>query len=350
MEDETPCPDVPFLVVEGTRALDALNRNALAAVTAGMKNPNVFILATDPTNPVARRKLIDVRECLSEHGVSEKEFTPHDLGLPEPDRYAPTVSYIAFAADTGATEKVRDCLKKTLYKPSKDRKTDKDKFNLRRHGLFIPHKEKHYSDIATISYLHGEGLAYRFRLNRPRAERLPKGLQSLFECLLNSDCPNHCFKERPTCSHLHLELPIDLKRERNHPIIEIAGASAESKKYKSRHENLQTFFMENDSLTIATEIPVWMEAEEYEYYEHIFPEGGTLTGHIDLLRLEEDGKIGIWDYKPNAFNERYAAAQIYMYAAILSCRTEVPLSSMICGYFDESNAFTFDPASVSVGA
>ena len=313
-----------------------------------MEKPHIFIMASDPTNPVSRAKLADIRGCLGEYELREMTFTPHDLKMVNADRYAPTISYIAFATDTGATEKMRDCLKKVLYKPSKSRETTIDRFQLRRHGLLIPPKEKSYKGLITISLAHGDGHFYRFRLDSERAKKAPKTLQEFFASIVSGDCPNHFFREPPYSSKLYLELPIKLTRDRLNKITDLAGASFGNTRYKSDHENLQTYFHEVDETTVATEVPVWIDSAEYDDYKEVFPDGGVLTGHIDILRCEPDGKIGIWDFKPGAFQERYAAGQIYSYAVMLSCRTGIPLSDMRCGYFDASDAFTFEPANVNL--
>jgi hypothetical protein len=60
------------------------------------------------------------------------------------------------------------------------------------------------------------------------------------------------------------------------------------------------------------------------------------------LRIE-DGNIWVWDYKPNAAKERYAATQVQFYSMMLSKRTGIPLEKFRCGYFDEDIAFAFRP-------
>lgn len=102
------------------------------------------------------------------------------------------------------------------------------------------------------------------------------------------------------------------------------------------------FMLENDANTIAMEIPLWLHEHELEEYEKIFSCKTPLTGHIDLVRIE-NGKIWIWDYKPNAHLEKYAATQTYFYAYMLSKRTGIPLSEFRCGYFDAVNTYVFDP-------
>jgi hypothetical protein len=196
LDGKTQAPVVPILVIEANRLLEQIDKLALRKLSEGMEKLHIFIMASDPTNPVSRAKLVDIRRCLGEYELREMTFTPHDLKLANAERYAPTISYVAFATDTGATEKMRDCLKRVLYKPSKSRKTTIDRFQLRRHGLLIPPKEKSYKGLITISLAHGDGHFYRFRLDSERAKKAPKGLQDFFACIVSGDCPTSGFKSR----------------------------------------------------------------------------------------------------------------------------------------------------------
>ena len=67
-----------------------------------------------------------------------------------------------------------------------------------------------------------------------------------------------------------------------------------------------------------------------------------LTGHIDLLRVDNN-KIWVWDYKPGALKEKYAATQTYFYALMLAKRTGISLDNFRCGYFDTAHALMFKP-------
>ena len=96
--------------------------------------------------------------------------------------------------------------------------------------------------------------------------------------------------------------------------------------------------LESDPETIACEVPVWYDRPE-DVKLHI---EGVLTGHIDILRYEKDGRIGIWDYKPRAKYEKKAHMQVYLYALMLSQRTGIPLNKFLCGYFDSSDAYSFN--------
>jgi hypothetical protein len=77
---------------------------------------------------------------------------------------------------------------------------------------------------------------------------------------------------------------------------------------KLRHETLQQFMLINDSVTVAIEVPIWLDEDdvaglEAEYGIELAPRLGDLdraiTGHIDFLQVR-NGAVHILDYKPDA--------------------------------------------------
>ena len=95
------------------------------------------------------------------------------------------------------------------------------------------------------------------------------------------------------------------------------------------------------------ETPIWLLPEELEEYEDIFKEEHPLTGHIDILRIENN-KIWVWDFKPNAHREKYADTQTFFYALMLSKRSGIPLTEFMCGYFDDKNTYVFNPSKILI--
>lgn len=139
---------------------------------------------------------------------------------------------------------------------------------------------------------------------------------------------------------------------------------------KNRHEELQRFFLANDSVTIATEVPVYIRREDIEHMENqlkfqILPrsEDGEewyleikgqkeklkgvpklLTGHIDFVQIR-NGAVHILDYKPNAAKEK-PIEQLTWYALALSRLTGLRLFEFKCAWFDEKDYFEFYPLHV----
>jgi hypothetical protein len=223
-------------------------------------------------------------------------------------------------------------------------------FRLQEYGVFVPGKMRKFAAIRTHSFEHRPAF-YRYRVALARMAGLPEPMADYLQELF-TNCPNHLFRETvfraSGVSRRQLGIDIPATRCHEHDIIALAGRSRGVREVGSRHENLQKFFLEHDPLTIACEVPVWMEAWEFKDYPRILGTRAPLTGHIDVLRREEDGRLGVWDYKPRAAAERHAHLQVFLYALMLSLRTGLPLTAFVCGYFDEKDAYVFHPAQASL--
>jgi hypothetical protein len=128
-----------------------------------------------------------------------------------------------------------------------------------------------------------------------------------------------------------------------HEVALLARMGLDSNYYQDAHSNVQMFMLSYDEKTIAIETPIWLLPEELEQYKKLFKEEKPLTGHIDILRIENN-KIWVWDFKPNAHREKYATTQTFFYALMLSKRTGIPLNEFMCGYFDDKNTYIFNPS------
>ena len=197
------------------------------------------------------------------------------------------------------------------------------------------------------SFLHGWHYIYRLHINK--SEQLLSNGFSTVNRFLNSVfdfCPDEYFLKGPRSSKLKFKIGAEIQSSTNHEVIKLArlGLDVNDARFKSNHSKVQVFMLENDLKTIAVEVPLWLTEEELIPYQSIFGKD-PLTGHIDVLRFEED-KVWVWDYKPNAINEKFAATQTYFYSVMLSKRSGIPLEKFRCGYFDSAYAFTFNPNEV----
>lgn len=143
---------------------------------------------------------------------------------------------------------------------------------------------------------------------------------------------------------------------------------------KQRHEELQRFFIANDSVTVATEVPVYIRKEDVEHMENVLkfqittcrhpmsteaerlgfvemkghkrpvPFPNLLTGHIDFVQIR-NGCVHLLDYKPNAAKEQ-PIEQLTWYAMAMSRLTGLRLFEFKCGWFDEKDYFEFYPLHV----
>ena len=138
-------------------------------------------------------------------------------------------------------------------------------------------------------------------------------------------------------------------------------------KNKDRHEGIQKFMIANDSVTVATEVPVYIRREDIEYMQNalnfqIVGEEGVvfrkhkdreekkfeipelLTGHVDFIQVR-NGQIHLLDYKPRAKKEK-PIEQLTWYALALSRLTGLRLYEFKCAWFDETDYFEFYPLHV----
>lgn len=215
--------------------------------------------------------------------------------------------------------------------------------HINRTGLFIPRT----CAVSCRSYAHGRGHYYRYRLATFKLDCVSPSLSDFLLRIL-SGCPDDYFLSGPRASALDIPLAVGLEKSSEHPMVQLAQRGLRVRKLKSAHEDLEKYLLESDSETIACEVPIWFEPSELEELPLGKPvETGTLTGHIDVLRWEKDGKIGIWDYKPSSEAEVKAHVQVFLYALMLSKRTGLSLKEFKCGYFDSTEAFFFAPTEVS---
>jgi len=190
------------------------------------------------------------------------------------------------------------------------------------------------------------GWYYHFKIHTMKTDNLCNDKFSKLSEYLHDvmqECPNDFFNNGPRSSALRFSTGIEPVLINNHEICKMAELGlANNTQYKSAHYRVQMFLLENDSNTISIEAPIWIHADEIKHFEKMFNSEDPLSGHIDVLRVE-DGNIWIWDYKPNASKEKYASTQVYFYAQMLSKRTGIPIEKFRCGYFDEKVAYAFKP-------
>jgi len=201
-------------------------------------------------------------------------------------------------------------------------------------------------DILIKHVLFDHGWWYNYCIHENKSSALLNNRKTLKDFLysLFEECPHEYFLSGLRCSKLKIPVRCDIESVSNHEISLLSRYALEinSKAYKSSHLKVQMFLLEHDKKTVAIEVPVWLLPEELHKFGDYFKSNGPLTGHIDILRIEDE-KIWVWDYKPNAAAERYAATQTYFYALMLSARTGIPLEKFRCGWFDSHSAFVFKP-------
>ncbi|MBI4224986.1 MAG: PD-(D/E)XK nuclease family protein [Candidatus Sungbacteria bacterium] len=174
--------------------------------------------------------------------------------------------------------------------------------------------------------------------------------------LLNSvvdECPHQLFRESKRSSEMKAKFNLDQVRiteKRNYAVLLAELVLQAVTDNKLRHETLQKFMIANDSVTVATELPIYLDKEDVRYmreelkFEIPFEVDQYLTGHIDMVQVR-NGAIHILDYKPNAKKEN-AVTQLMIYALALSRLTGLRLYEFRCAWFDDKNYYEFFPLHV----
>jgi hypothetical protein len=340
-------------VADGSLA-DALSL-ARSRFKDSMAHANLFLLPKGEDCPASTAVGARLCECL------RREFclSTQAIMLPPMNEGGGAAEYLCLAIDSSQPERVRDAIKEHLWRTRHQTPAGSTfhdllrgrhekaghEFLLEEYGMFLPSRTRKSAGIRTHSFEHRPAF-YRYRLALARVDGLPGPMADYLHALF-TNCPNHLFRETvfraSGAGRRGLGLEIPLTPVCDHDIIDLAGRSRSFRGVSSRHENLQKYFLEHDPATVACEVPVWMESWELTDYRRVLGTEAPLTGHIDVLRREEDGRLGVWDYKPHAAAERHAHLQVFLYAVMLALRTGLPLADFSCGYFDEKDAYLFGP-------
>lgn len=188
--------------------------------------------------------------------------------------------------------------------------------------------------------------------------------------LVPAECPHQYFQEglRASEAPMIFSKANMIVRSKQNYATRLAEFVLQSvKESKERHDALQRFMLANDSVTVATEVPVYIRKEDlahmrtqlgFEMYykkdrrktnkelEAIPVEDlpKLITGHIDFLQVR-NGQVHIIDYKANAHKER-PIEQLTLYALALSRLTGLRVYNFKCAWFDEKNYYEFFPLHV----
>lgn len=236
---------------------------------------------------------------------------------------------------------------------------------LSRYARLRPYGLKLYSPnqvVQTVHLFHHQ--VYDFSVHRAKlAILLQEYRNNKFDNLrefleaIQSECPHQFFKEGLRASELKADFSLEqvIIKEKQNFATRIADLALQAvADNKLRHKALQNFMLANDSVTVAVEVPVYMDGMDIE---HMQEELGfriplkldkVLTGHIDILQLR-NGAVHILDYKPRGTKGKEGSAaftQLTLYALMLSRLTGLRLYDFKCAWFDEHSYFEFFPLHV----
>ncbi|MEK7169407.1 MAG: PD-(D/E)XK nuclease family protein, partial [Patescibacteria group bacterium] len=174
---------------------------------------------------------------------------------------------------------------------------------------------------------------------------------------VSAETPHHYFQKGDRISELKDKFnykDVYLRDKKNYATRIAQFVLQAVKENKRRHESLQRFMIANDSVTVATEVPVYLTEEDIIHMQNAlhFEIAGfdawkkekdriLITGHIDVLQVR-NGQVHILDFKPHADKER-PIEQLTWYALALSRLTGIRLYEFVCGWFDDEHYYEFYP-------
>ncbi len=217
--------------------------------------------------------------------------------------------------------------------------------------------------VVTATLAHRQ--LYRYRFHQAKCDLIIQDdfkhrrfgpLQEFLE-MVPGECPHQYFQDGSRASETPLtfsKTQMIVRSKQNYATRLAAFVLQSVKDRKLRHDALQKFMLANDTVTVATEVPVYITRDDLEHmqtqlgFEMFGYENKKLpkliTGHIDFLQIR-NGQIHILDYKPNAAKEQ-PIEQLTLYAMSLSRLTGLRLFEFKCAWFDEKDYFEFFPLHV----
>lgn len=252
----------------------------------------------------------------------------------------------------------------------------KDDLPFLRMREFAISKFKPQDMIITATLAHRQ--LYRYRFHRAKCALVMqenfhhRTFVPLVEFLemVPGECPHQYFQDGLRASEVPLtfsKTAMIVRGKTNYATKLATFVLQGAKERKNRHEILQKFMLYNDSVTVATEVPVYLTRDDLEHMQTqlgfelytksigtgsataVLNEIGTatpklITGHIDFVQIR-NGMIHLLDFKPNAEKER-PIEQLTLYAMALSRLTGLRLFEFKCAWFDEKDYFEFYPLHV----
>jgi len=146
------------------------------------------------------------------------------------------------------------------------------------------------------------------------------------------------FLSGPRCSSLNVDYNLEAKEKDNltTELTQLAFNSQPKNSDKSPHETVEDFFLINDSTTVATELPVFINPKETN-----IDVDEPITGHIDLVQIRYED-IYILDYKPNLNKPERHASQLQLYKKAIQQRTSIPKDKIHTAVFNKHSYYEFE--------
>lgn len=221
-----------------------------------------FVTACQPNNLETDACLKEIEVRLSDRWpVTWRYVAPQEIGLLlfEP------ITFACFDIQHPNAAQVQKALQLVLR--SEQQAPTPSDTGLGQHGFLIDGAKVkkpalNNKDIVCHSFQHFPGVFYRFRYRRSRLATLPQSLADFFTAVPQT-CPHSVFTSPTNARASAQELPHApmISAESSQDVLTHAAASISYVPYKTRHENLERYFLEYDEHCAATEVPVWAIGE-----------------------------------------------------------------------------------------
>lgn len=146
------------------------------------------------------------------------------------------------------------------------------------------------------------------------------------------------FLKGPRCSSLEIDHNSNIEEKDNLTpnLTQLAFNSQPKNSKKTPHEIVGDFFLINDSSTVATELPFFINPQETD-----IDVDDPITGHIDIIQIRYD-KLYILDYKPNLNRPERHASQLHLYKKAIQHRTSIPENKIHTAVSNRHSYYEFE--------
>lgn len=149
---------------------------------------------------------------------------------------------------------------------------------------------------------------------------------------IDRSLPDRMFLEGPRMSTYNMNIDHEIKPG-NNKLPRLTKLALERSSDPSPHNSVEYFFLLNDSSTVATELPVFLNPKD-------IGSDVPMTGHIDILQARFD-KIFVLDYKPNLNHPENYSSQLHLYRESIHRRMNIPKEKISTIAFNEHEAWEY---------
>lgn len=137
LDKETADPPIPTLGLQIVKRFSQADGRLKEIILKERKSGTAFFMPYDQTHQLLRTKFRKVKASLDSLDAQLNFISPGEAGLTLDTVFAPTVSLACFYMEDASRSTVENAIKKALYVPAKDKKTDKETFRVSSHGHVV---------------------------------------------------------------------------------------------------------------------------------------------------------------------------------------------------------------------